>query len=75
LRAHLDDHGIGTQVYYPIPLSLQPCLRHLGHREGDFPEAERASAETLALPMYPELARSAVEAVVDAIAEYFRAGG
>jgi dTDP-4-amino-4,6-dideoxygalactose transaminase len=75
LRAHLDDRGIGTQVYYPIPLSLQPCLRHLGHREGDFPEAEQASAETLALPMYPELARSAVETVVDTIAEYFRAGG
>jgi dTDP-4-amino-4,6-dideoxygalactose transaminase len=72
LRAHLDDRGIGTQVYYPIPLPLQPCLRHLGHKGGDFPEAERASAETLALPIYPELPRSAVETVVDTIADYYR---
>ena len=72
LRAYLDDHGIGTQVYYPIPLSLQPCLRHLGYKEGDFPEAERASAETLALPMYPEMPRRAVETVVEAIGDYYR---
>ena len=72
LRAHLDDRGIGTQVYYPIPLPLQPCLRHLGHKGGDFPEAEHASAETLALPIYPELPRSAVETVVEAIADYYR---
>jgi len=72
LRAHLSDRGIGTQVYYPIPLHLQPCLRHLDYCDGDFPEAERASAETLALPMYPELPKSAVETVVEAIAEYYR---
>jgi len=74
LRAFLDDRGIGTQVYYPIPLHLQPCLRHLGYRPGDLPEAERASAETLALPMYPELPRQSVAAVVDAIAAYYRTG-
>jgi len=72
LRAFLDDRGIGTQVYYPIPLHLQPCLRHLGYRAGDFPEAELASAETLALPMYPELPRQSVATVVDAIAAYYR---
>jgi dTDP-4-amino-4,6-dideoxygalactose transaminase len=72
LRAFLDDRGIGTQVYYPIPLHLQPCLQHLAYRPGDFPEAERASAETLALPMYPELARAAVDEVVGAVVQYYR---
>lgn len=72
LRVYLDDRGIGTQVYYPIPLHLQPCLRHLGHNPGDFPEAERASRETLTLPMYPELSRSSVETVVEAVAAYYR---
>jgi len=75
LRAFLDDRGIGTQVYYPIPLHLQPCLRHLGYRAGDLPEAELASAETLALPMYPELPSQSVAAVVEAIAAYYRACG
>lgn len=75
LWAHLDDRGIGAQVYYPIPLSLQPCLRHLGYREGDFPEAERASLETLALPMYPELPQAAVQTVVDAVANFLRGVG
>jgi dTDP-4-amino-4,6-dideoxygalactose transaminase len=74
LRAFLDDRGIGTQVYYPIPMHLQPCLRHLGYRPGDLPEAERASAESLALPMYAELPRHAVAAVVEAIAAYYRTG-
>jgi dTDP-4-amino-4,6-dideoxygalactose transaminase len=73
LRAFLDDRGIGTQVYYPIPLHLQPCLRHLGYQAGDFPEAELASTETLALPMYPELPFRSVVTVVDAIAAYYRA--
>jgi len=72
LRAHLHAQGIATQVYYPIPLPLQPCLRHLGYREGDCPEAERASTETLALPMYPEMRGSAVETIVQAVAEYYR---
>ena len=75
LRAFLDDRGIGTQVYYPIPLHLQPCLRHLGYRAGDLPEAELASAETLALPMYPELPSQSVAAVVEAIAAYYRTCG
>ena len=68
LRAALDDRGIGTQIYYPIALPLQPCLSFLGHRAGEFPEAERASTEALALPMYPELSRAAVDAVVRTIA-------
>jgi dTDP-4-amino-4,6-dideoxygalactose transaminase len=72
LRGHLDDRGIGTQVYYPIPLHLQPCLGHLGYRAGDLPHAERASVETLALPMYPELSREAVHTVVEAVVGYYR---
>ena len=72
LRAHLAERGVQTGVYYPLPLHLQPCFRHLGHREGDFPESERASREVLALPMYPELAPKAQERVVEGIRGFYR---
>jgi dTDP-4-amino-4,6-dideoxygalactose transaminase len=72
LRAHLAERGIGTQVYYPRPLHLQPALADLGLRAGAFPQAERAAAEVLALPIYPELPPAAVEAVVDAVAQFYR---
>jgi len=68
VRAALAAAGIETQVYYPIPLHLQPCFAALGHRDGDRPEAERASVESLALPIYPELSDGAARAVVDALA-------
>jgi len=72
LRAFLWQRGIGTEVYYPIPLHLQPCLRHLGYREGELPEAERAAGEVLALPIYPELHPEQQEYVVEQIAQFFR---
>ena len=73
LRAHLAAAGIGSQVYYAIPLHRQPALAHLGVREGSLPEAERAAAEVLALPIYPELSRSRVETVVERIAAFYHA--
>ncbi|MCC6849704.1 MAG: DegT/DnrJ/EryC1/StrS family aminotransferase [Deltaproteobacteria bacterium] len=68
VRAALAAAGIETQVYYPIPLHLQPCFAAFGHRPGDRPEAERAAAESLALPIYPELGDDAARAVVAALA-------
>jgi dTDP-4-amino-4,6-dideoxygalactose transaminase len=71
LREHLTRKEIGTAIYYPLALHEQECFRYLGYGAGDFPEAERAARETLALPMYPELSRDAQRYVVKAIAEFF----
>jgi dTDP-4-amino-4,6-dideoxygalactose transaminase len=72
LRAFLTQEGIGTDVYYPLPLHRQECYRDLGYKEGDFPHAEKAARDALALPIYPELTREQQEYVVAKIAEFFR---
>jgi dTDP-4-amino-4,6-dideoxygalactose transaminase len=71
LREFLSARQIGSQIYYPIPLHLQPCFAYLGYRVGDFPEAERAAKQVLALPMFPELTDDEQRWVVASIAEFY----
>jgi dTDP-4-amino-4,6-dideoxygalactose transaminase len=72
LRAALGEAGVETQIYYPIPLHRQPCFASLGFHAGQFPEAERASRECLALPIYPELADEQIDHVVETVAAFYR---
>lgn len=70
LMAHLAERGVGTKVYYPVPLHLQECFRHLGYQAGDFPESERAALETFAVPLYPELSDEQQQYVVDSFRRF-----
>jgi dTDP-4-amino-4,6-dideoxygalactose transaminase len=71
LQACLKEHGIGSEVYYPLPLHLQPCYASLGHNKGDFPVSEKLSAETLALPIHSELSIEDIDYVCNTIHAFY----
>jgi len=72
LRAYLGEQGVGTEIYYPVPLHMQKCFAYLGNKPEDCPESAKAAGETLALPIYPELAEAQLQYVVDTIAGFYR---
>ena len=75
LRVHLSQNGVGTEIYYPVPLHAQKCFAYLEHDPADFPQAQRAAAEVLALPIYPELTGAQLEYVVQQTASFVRSKG
>src|SRR6516165_5383561 len=70
LQVHLQNNGVATEVYYPVPMHLQECFAYLGYTAGDLPESERAAKETLAPPIYPELTEAQAQFVVECISEF-----
>jgi dTDP-4-amino-4,6-dideoxygalactose transaminase len=71
LRQHLAELKVGSEIYYPVPLHLQQCFAYLGHAPGAFARSEAAAAETVALPIYPELTPEQLQYVVDSIARFY----
>ena len=72
LRAHLKEKGVGTEIYYPLPMHLQNCYQDLGYRKGAFPLSERAAEEVMSLPIYAELSDAQLTYVVEMIADFFK---
>jgi dTDP-4-amino-4,6-dideoxygalactose transaminase len=72
LQAHLTARKIGSAIYYPLPLHLQPCFAYLGYKEGSLPEAERAAREVISIPVFPELTRSQQDEVIGAIRDFYK---
>jgi dTDP-4-amino-4,6-dideoxygalactose transaminase len=71
LRQYLQQNGVGTEIYYPLPLHLQPCFSYVGYKQGDFPVSEKVARTSLALPIYPELQQDDLEYVAGLISSFY----
>jgi dTDP-4-amino-4,6-dideoxygalactose transaminase len=71
LQAHLKTKEIGSAIYYPLSLHLQPCFEYLGYKRGAFPESERATQEVISIPVYPELRQPQLDEVIHAVRGFY----